>query len=666
MTDADMETNGSITELINLAFQLAYFIHDDRAIAMHVAISAFRKLKVASTAQGRRVYYIPTGQSGYRAVRTKVSLSDLHILQRLIYIESEIYERLGEEKHRETLGQMDMIIRFIKHLVKITIKRNSFYVSLGMSRVLYNYTTAEAIEIYNFVIQDPDRARENYYYRSQKAYLMGELKERFGEMLRIRKAKHREERFEVQEDSEPFGELVKTCLLRFTPWESKCVLPGSFDPTINTVVPLLFKGTDPDQEHTIELNRIHTLLHPDCFHRLAIALGLDVPDQRLEVPHFFMSNDDRGSLGQRFHPPSLSEEELHIISDRIEKESSRRKKNSGRLLSILVDGVEGARLDLKRTTSLLVPIEADAELIEVRTLDSSDEILLATHLVNQHESGILPSKSEVTLEGGQSLSFEIANAGKSSSEASRALLSICYRETQPMRALVLFLQQLGFDLSSRFKIRNWRKALTSKPAQALLFLTVGIALLLVYYQVINQRPQQPTVIVENEPDAPNGDPLSEPPPQELPSTRPSSKIPIPAPSPGGRTSANTNSDADRTRAPKHRTNPIALLAVKRIYINTADDESLSRQIRELLGRGLQSQNRFVIVAKQEEADAMLDISAIQALDEGMVSLVLQLVNAQGQALWPKDRRKYSGRPAEVTDRALKELRIEIQRLEKIR
>src|ERR1051325_10803889 len=120
MADVHMETNASITELIDLAFQLAYFIHDDRAIAMHIAISAFRKLKVASTAQGRRVYYTPTGQSGYRAARTKVSLSDLHILQRLIYIESEIYERLGEERHRESLGQVDMIIRFIKHLVKIT------------------------------------------------------------------------------------------------------------------------------------------------------------------------------------------------------------------------------------------------------------------------------------------------------------------------------------------------------------------------------------------------------------------------------------------------------------------------------------------------------------------------------------------------------------------
>ena len=66
MTDLNLEGNASVDELITKAFQLAYFIHDDRAIAMHIAISAFRKLEVASTAQGRRVYYTPTGQSGYR------------------------------------------------------------------------------------------------------------------------------------------------------------------------------------------------------------------------------------------------------------------------------------------------------------------------------------------------------------------------------------------------------------------------------------------------------------------------------------------------------------------------------------------------------------------------------------------------------------------------
>ena len=41
-------------------------------------------------------------------------------------------------------------------MVRITARRNSFYVTLGLSRLLYNYSTAETMELYNLIIQDPD------------------------------------------------------------------------------------------------------------------------------------------------------------------------------------------------------------------------------------------------------------------------------------------------------------------------------------------------------------------------------------------------------------------------------------------------------------------------------------------------------------------------------
>lgn len=686
MTDARIESNAAIGELISAAFQLAYFIHDDRASAMHIAISALRKLKVASTAQSRRAYYTPTGQSGYRAARTKVSLSELHMLQRLIYIESEIYERIAEERQKESLGQMHMIIRFIKHLVKNTMKRNSFYVSLGLSRVLYNYTTPEAIEIYNSVVQDPERARENYYYRSQKAGLMRELKERFGDRLRIRKAKHGEERFETQEDPVHYLELIRTCLLQFMPWHSKCVLPADFNPITSVVAPLLFKGNHPDEEHSIEMNRIHTLLHPNCFGRLVLALGLDSPDQRLEVPYFFLSNDGPGSLGRRLNPPSLSEGELNVISNGITREAARRKKYSGRELSILADGIERDRLDLYRTNSLRLEIEASTELIEVRGRESSEEILLATHLMAHDESGIVPAMSEVLLEGGQALSFEILSADKPSSETSSALVTIRYRETRPMRAASLLLRRLVFNFLAGFKIQRWSGTLTSKPAQVFLFLLIGIATLLVYFQSMD-KPEQPIEAVQKELAAPDEDKASPPgslspaaanqeaetqkweseksesEKSESESATPKAQQQGPAPGEG-------TPSTERTRAPMQRAGSVTLLTIKRIYVSTSNDEPLSRQIREMLAKGLESIGRFEIVARMEEADAMLDISATESPGGGRVALVLQIVNAEGQMLWPGGNKtagaRYSGHPADVTDRALKDLYNDIQRMEKRR
>ncbi|HJQ70800.1 MAG TPA: hypothetical protein VKA70_17630 [Blastocatellia bacterium] len=668
MTDARIESNAAIGELVSAAFQLAYFIHDDPSSAMHIAISALRKLKVASKAQSRRAYYTPTGQSGYRAARTKVSLSDLHMLQRLIYIESEVYERIAEEKQKESLGQTHMIIRFIKHLVKNTIKRNSFYVSLGLSRVLYNYTTAEAIEIYNLVVQEPERARENYYYRSQKAGLMRELKERFGDMLRVRKAKHGEERFEAQEDPKHYLELIGTCLLQFMPWQSKCVLPADFNPIASVVAPLLFKGNHPDEEHSIEMNRIHTLLHPSCFKGLVLALGLDCPDQRIEVPYFFLSNDGSGSLGRRLNPPSLSEGELSVISDGIVKEAAGRKKYSGRLLSVLVDGTERARLDLYRAKSLRLEIEAGAELIEVRGRDSSEEILLAAHLIAYDESGAVPSKSEVLLEGGQALSFEILIGGKHASENSGALVTIRYRETRLARAISLFLRRLTFYFTAGLNIQKPSGVLASKPAQVFLFLLMGIATLLIYLRSIDE-PQRHTVEVQKEPAAPDqGE--APPPDSSRPSqaganketeTRKAESAPPKAQQPGP-------PPTEITRAPVLRPGDVTLLTVKRIYLSTSNDEPLSRRIREMLTRGLESIRRFEIVSSKDEADAMLDISATEALSGGRVALALQIVNAEGRTLWPRGIKtagaRYSGHPAAVTARALKDLYDDIRRMEK--
>src|SRR5215813_2262163 len=145
-TRTGMERNALMEESIARAFQLAYFIHGDRETALNIAAEAFAKLEVAAAAQDKRLYYTPTGRaSRAERFRTKVSVGELHLLQRLVYVESEPYERHAEQSPDEE----DMLIYFIKHLVRITVRRNSFYVTLGLSRLLHNYSTAETMEMYN-------------------------------------------------------------------------------------------------------------------------------------------------------------------------------------------------------------------------------------------------------------------------------------------------------------------------------------------------------------------------------------------------------------------------------------------------------------------------------------------------------------------------------------
>jgi len=193
-----MESNSLMEESLARAFQLAYFIHGDRETALNIAAEALAKLEVAAAAQDKRLYYTPTGRAARaERFRTKVSVGELHLLQRLVYVESEPYERLAEQSpNGESPDEEDMLIHFIKHLVRITVRRNSFYVTLGLSRLLHNYSTAETMEMYNILVQDPGRVRDDYYYRSRKGRLMKELKERFGDLLRVARGARGEERFQ--------------------------------------------------------------------------------------------------------------------------------------------------------------------------------------------------------------------------------------------------------------------------------------------------------------------------------------------------------------------------------------------------------------------------------------------------------------------------------------
>ena len=141
------------------------------------------------------------------------------------------------------------MVYFIKHLVRITTKRNSFYVTLGLSRLLYNYTTPETMELYNLVIQDPDRVHDDYYYRSRKRVLRKEWKERFGTRLEVAKGARGEQRWRAGAHTPRQAALVRECLLWFTPWATPCVVPERFDPLSQTIDQLNFQGRLADEEH---------------------------------------------------------------------------------------------------------------------------------------------------------------------------------------------------------------------------------------------------------------------------------------------------------------------------------------------------------------------------------------------------------------------------------
>lgn len=482
----------STDEIIQQAFALSYFIVGDERAATFVVREALGKLQVAAAAQVKRLYYTPTRRTLWQrskpaGVRTKVSLSDLHLLQRLIYVESEPFERAREQR-REALREGDLLVHFVKHLIRISIKRNSFYVALGVSRLLHDYTTGETMEIYNVVVQDPERVKDDYYYRSRKGRLLQEVKERFDDLVSVFRAQRGEERFQTSDSPDEFAELVNECLRQFSPWQTPCPIPRRYDP-ITDEIPTLSSAHQGDEDKA-EISRIHAVVHPDCYELLTNSLKLESPALRLSVPRFNLPNGKNDMSGPKDKPrtpaPLLDGEELAALKRMLSEQSARRKATHATLLSVVVDNVERARLDLELSGSVIFALEDGDELVEVRALEGGEPTLLASHLLSGEPGATADAEFHIVLEGGQKLTFKLSPArvrvreAAAMGEAPRAFLNVSYRETEWLSAASLFRRRLMRRIAAPFDSDARARPSIFKPALAALLLVVCVGALALY------------------------------------------------------------------------------------------------------------------------------------------------------------------------------------------
>src|SRR5438552_8954811 len=325
-----MIEDGSLNQAFQLAHSIFRYQQRDREIALKVVSEALRAVKVRLLAQHEADRHDPQRP-------TKVRWNTLQWFQLLIYLKSEAYEKQQEANQRTSLSEQDMMVRYLKHLILTTCRRNSFHISLGVCRLIYDYSAAETISIYDLVFQDPDSStrKADAYYRARKNKLIEELKRRFHTFLRITQGARGERRFQTQDDSTKFAELVNDYLTYFTPWQTSCELPKPLDTWI------AIRGLQSNQA-----SQIHSLIHPLCFSRITKALKLDPPENRLALPRFLFSTEPNDDTAPPKDSPSTSEltqEEIAEIRNRITDEERRRKKFMSRVIVVLADGIERAR-----------------------------------------------------------------------------------------------------------------------------------------------------------------------------------------------------------------------------------------------------------------------------------------------------------------------------------
>ena len=638
----------STEQVLNKAYRLAYFLHQDKGIATRIVAAATLKLNVAMASQSKRLYYIPVGRFSRGesrrtdAIRNKALFSDVHLLQRLVYVESEPFERQKERAAQvapsgvpavgDPANDEDLLVYFIKHLVRITTKRNAFYVTLGVSRLLHSYSTLETMEIYNAVIGEPERVKDDYYYRSRKAVLMHEMYERFGQLIRVCRQRRGEERFETQPGSSELRSLLRECLRFFTPWDTQCSVPRDFDPLKSVIAALTSKSSADENE--IEVNRIHAVLHPDCFASLVAAFGYSPPEERMELPRFYLDqSDDQSPPRQRSAPVDLSAEELAEINHMLDEQAGRRRGSSPTaVIRIMVDGVERGRLNPAEQSSISFSAGEDAEIIEVKSTDSSGDLLLATHVLSSFNDAAIVSS--IRLEGGQDLSLSITRRQTEANGGADLLVEFGYRETAPRRVARLWWhrQKLRQDPNSRSVWSGARIYVLAGGALVILLTSY-----LAYVMLTSRQTSGPTQtsVVQTIPPGPT--PASSvaevinPPSTNKPTPKKrSTAVKVPGEDVG-----------DAVRSGVAIPN-LKLSEVKKIYIEIRGDASLN-ELRERLN----SSGIVTATTNAEEADAALKIVGTSAI----------LVNARGTVLW---RGRYSGDTNTVAFEIVKDLLSQIR------
>lgn len=418
-------------ELWEKAFQLAFFIVPDRASAYQIAGRAVEKLGLQRSREKRRAYWrIRNAKLRIR----RISRPDADALQWLVYLESEECEKEQERNGQQT--EVDLVIRYIKHLVQLTTSASSFYVNVGLNRLLRNYSTPEVQQVYEFITEHYPASEE---YRKVKGRLMNRLAARFDPFLKIRTSEYRELRFEVYENQKRWMSLVEECLEAFTPWSTReACLRGSVELKFGDPGSGARHPSFPNHADGIETNRCHWFMHSPCYGELAKKLGLDPPEERLSVPQFLFNNGDGQGLnpsgsGRKVAP--LTEAERQALKDRIDSGEAKRQQALLQPLKIVAQGAVCARLNPVQDQTRQFDIPEGTKLLEVRAEGTGADLTLATHWIDYTEwSGIAASEYRIALKDKRELIFKIVPAGSGTEQEGGATVVVESCSSSPLPA----------------------------------------------------------------------------------------------------------------------------------------------------------------------------------------------------------------------------------------
>ena len=487
---------------LGLAFELAYFIHVSKEVAFFVAEDALDALPLMLGNQeknrkpaDRMSGFWKWGERS-RPIRQTVRLSESQMLQWLVYKQSESWERESEAGSGLYLPtEEDMILRYLEHLVFLTLRRGSFYVTLAIGQLLHQFDRRETRLLYDILTQsDSARMKDLSYIGKQRLELLGRICQRFDHMVHTVKTPGREKQLVMRPTNGSATSLALECLRRFTPWDTACVLRTGFDVTD---IPGFYFHAESVDEDPIEMDRIHTLVDPTCFARFVEGLrkyARQLPDdnqdkgcsydslsEQLMIPEFF-NFPGGSSRGDRFEPPTLTPADYVRLDRTLDARARRRRTFAPQFVSVYVDNVLTESFDAKRRNRVQFQIGPEGGVIEVRGRDDLGTLTLAILLVefDQLQSGGAFRDSTVS-QGGQKVEIQITPVWNGESEAKAALVKVDYSSLRSLQRVAKPMQRAKAVLSSLLPSHSAVSPGSERKAAFLLKASAAIGVLAVLF-----------------------------------------------------------------------------------------------------------------------------------------------------------------------------------------
>lgn len=441
-------------DLFGPAFELAYFIHAHKEIAFFVAEDALDGLatticrreknrKPAERLQG----FLKWGERS-RPVRKTAGLDEEQTLQWLVYKQSEEWERATEAGRGLYLPtEEDMVVRYVAHLAFLTTRRGSFYVTLAVGSLLHQFNRRTARMFYDVLTQsDSARMKDTNYIGKQRLELLEKVARRFGGAVQTVRGPGDEKQFLMREAPARLNELVRESLRRCTPWGTACVIGARFE--VTDIPGLYFSEGGTDSEDLIELNRMHTVLDPECFTRFARGLSayvqtlpegdrdkgcdFDRLDERLGVP-LFSTPAGRPPRGDRFQAPKLRDEDYIRLERTLAARAHRRRNFTPRQVSVYVDDVLLSSFQPESTSRVRQLIGGEAGVVEVRGRDEVGELTLATLPPAYGHAGPAARGGTVVHPGGRRVTIRLTPARDAGGAGDSLWLEVVYAKPGLLR-----------------------------------------------------------------------------------------------------------------------------------------------------------------------------------------------------------------------------------------